>query len=450
MAIATGAFCYIKSKKTVRPNPQAISIVMNRVAALVLGGGEGSRLFPLTATRCKPAICFGGKYRMIDVPISNCFNAGCFKIFVITQFLSASLHKHILSTYRLDSFKSGFIELLAAEQKPQKKEWYAGTADAVRQNIEYFVETPVDYFLILSGDQLYHMNYQNMVRLAMETDADVVVAALPVNGEDARRMGILKVGEDNLITDFHEKPKEKTVLERFALPHSLNEELGIDSSSNRNYLGSMGIYLFKRQVLLETLASDHYEDFGKHLIPSKVQQGKVVAYIHNGYWEDIGTIGSFYKANIALTKPYPEFNFHDENHPIYSYHSNLPAPKLFNTHVDHSIICEGSIIEADEITNSILGPRSVIETGTVIRDSYVMGNDFYTRPVNTPNLPENIVIEEDSYIQNCIIDKNVHIGKGVELYNKQKLTSYNGENIFIRDGIIVVTRGASIPDGFIL
>lgn len=430
--------------------PAEGNINMNRVAALILGGGQGTRLFPLTLTRCKPAITFGGRHRLIDIPLSNSINSGCLKNFVITQFLSSSLHQHIFKTYHMGTFTTGFIELLPAEEKPKKSGWFQGPADAVRQNIEYFIETPVDYFLILSGDQLYNMNFQHLVRTAQMTNADVVICALPVNANDAKRMGILKINGDRIITDFCEKPQDKETLDTLHISSDVQKKTGIELESSTPYLGSMGIYLFKRDALLKILEQDSREDFGKHLIPSLIKQGKTTLFLHQGYWEDIGTIESFYKANMALTQLHPQFNLYDENNPIISSHTNLPGPKFYNTHLNQSIVCEGSIIEADEITNSILGPRSVVKKGSIIRDSYVMGNDFYTPPIQTGRLPDVLEIGEHCIIRNAIIDKHARLGKGVQLVNKNKLTSYNSDDIYIRDGIIIVTRGASIPDGFIL
>jgi len=439
----------ISKHKTIR-KLQKQPVEMNRVASIILGGGQGTRLFPLTITRCKPAINFGGKYRLIDVPISNALNSGCDKIFIITQFLSSSIHQHVFRTYHRDTFSGGFIELLPAEQKPSDLGWFQGTADAIRRNIDYFIETPVDYFLILSGDQLYNLDFRKMLSFANETDADLVIAALPVEEGEAKRMGLLKIDAHHFVRDFYEKPQEKRVLDRLKLSNTTLERIGVFGDGKSQYLGSMGIYLFKRQALLQLLQQDPREDFGRHLIPTKVSQGNVAAYLHHGYWEDIGTIESFYKANIALTQPDPRFNCYDETNPIFAAQLTLPGPKIKNTHVSHSIICEGAIIEGDEITNSILGPRSIIKTGCIIRDSYVIGNDFYTPPIATPRLPEQLHIDENCIIRNAIIDKHVRIGKGVQLINKNKLSHYNGENIFIRDGIIVVPRGATLPDGFIL
>lgn len=420
--------------------PVRKSMDMNRVASIILGGGQGTRLFPLTVTRCKPAISFGGNYRLIDIPMSNSINSGCLKIFIVTQFLSSSLHQHIFKTYRLGTFSSGFIELLPAEEKPTASHWFQGPADAVRQNIEYFLETPVDYFLILSGDQLYNMNFQDMLQFARKTKADLTIATLPVNEAEATRMGLLKIDKHNFITDFSEKPVGDELLKM--QHHRPNDD--------PYYLGSMGIYLFKRDTLFKLLAQDPREDFGKHLIPTKVREGNVAAYIHHGYWEDIGTIDSFYKANIALTKPHPEFNWYDEENKIFNSHCNLPGPKIYNTRVSQAILCEGSIIEAAEITNSILGPRSIVQEGTIIRNSYIMGNDFYAPPVRSPRLPNKLQIGKNCLIHGAIIDKHAKIGNNVRLINKNQLTHFNSDDVYIRDGIIIVTRGACLPDGFTL
>lgn len=424
---------------------------MKLVASVILGGGEGTRLYPLTLTRCKPAINFGGKYRLIDIPISNSIHSDCHKIFVLTQFLSSSLHHHIFQTYMQGGRASGLIEILTAEQKPTQKSWYQGTADAVRQNIDYLLESPVEYFLILSGDQLYHINFLEMINYAKVVDADVVIASLPVNAQDASRMGVLKVDKHNFITDFYEKPQDPVLLKQLRCSKEVLESIGISATSKRNYLGSMGIYLFKRKALVDLLKKDPREDFGKHLIPTQLEKGRVAAFLYDGYWEDIGTIETFYQANMSLTNPTPQFSFHHELRPIYTSRYDLPPARFSNTQVNQTILCEGAIIEADEITRSILGPRSVIHKGAIIRDSYVMGNDYYESVVRDHcRLPAAPRIGENCILSRTIVDKNATIGKGVQLINKQKLTHYNGENVFIRDGIIIVPRGATIPDGFIL
>lgn len=431
--------------------PREIPVDMGKVGSIILCGGEGKRLYPLTLTRCKPAIDFGGKYRLVDVPISNSINTGCHKIFLLTQFLSASLHRHVFQTYHQAGIPAGFIEILSAEQKPMAREWYQGTADAVRQNIEYLLDTPVDYFLILSGDQLYNLDFCNMMRFAKKTDADVVIAALPVNGDDAQRMGILKIDDDDFVVDFIEKPQERNVLERFRSPDHVLKRAGAESASQCEYLGSMGIYLFKRQALLDLLEQDPREDFGKHLIPTQIKKGGIAAFLYDGYWEDIGTIGSFYHANIALTKKNPPFNLYSSDQPIYSSRHDVPPAKIINTIVNQSMICEGSVMEGSEITNSILGPRTKVKKGTVIHDSYVIGNDFFEPPKkNAKKLPDSFYIGENCIIKRAIIDKHTQIGDGVQLTNKKNLIHYDGDNIFIRDGIIIVPTGIVIPDGFIL
>lgn len=423
---------------------------MKRVAAIVLGGGQGARLFPLTTTRCKPAMCFGGRYRLIDIPISNSLNSGCDKIFIITQFLSSSLHQHILRTYHLDAFSSGFIELLPAEEKPDAKSWFEGTADAVRKNLNYLQETPVDYFLILSGDQLYNIHFEEMLQFARDSDADLVVASLPVGEKEAGRMGILQVDEHNRITSFHEKPQHPKELAKLRLTENQMIARNIDPKQKRAFLGSMGIYLFKRQVLLDLLVEDSRNDFGKHIIPFKVEEGNAITYIYHDYWEDIGTIESFYQANMALTRRLPLFDCYNEDRKIFSQHTNLPGARISDCRIRSSIICEGAVIEAEEISGSIIGLRTLIHKGVTIRDSYVMGNDFYEPPIITDRLPEHFQIGEDSLICKAIIDKNVSIGKNVRLINKDRLNHYDSDNIYIRDGIIVVPRGATIPDNFVL
>jgi len=421
---------------------------MNRVATIVLSGGEGTRLFPLTSTRCKPAISFGGRYRLIDIPLSNSINSGCLKIFIVTQFLSSSLHQHIFKTYHPGSYSTGFIELLPAEQKPKNKNWFQGTADAVRQNIEYFIDTPVDYFLILSGDQLYNMNFQEMMRFAKNSNADLVVATLPVEDKETKRLGILKINEQQQIVDFLEKPETLEAIKDFAIPKNVQDTFSEEDASKR-YLGSMGIYLFKREYLFKLLQQDSREDFGKHLIPTAVKQGKTFAYVYDGYWEDIGTIESYYQANMSLTQLNPKLDWYDENNPIFTSHHNLPGPKIYDAKINNSILCEGVVVGAQEVTNSILGMRSIVHEGTIIRNSYVIGNDYYTAPLN-PKTQKPYLIGKNCVIEKAIIDKQVYIGNNVKLINQNNLMHYNSDDIYIRDGVIIVTRGATLPDGFIL
>lgn len=414
-------------------------IDMSSVAAIILGGGAGTRLFPLTLTRCKPAISFGGRYRLIDIPMSNALNVGCNKIYILTQFLSASLHRHILKTYRMESYSPGFVEILSAEQKPGKSLWYQGTADAVRQNIEYLQDCEADYFLVLSGDQLYQMHFEDMVALAERSGADLVVAAKPIDDASAKRMGVLKIDEENFIFDFLEKPSDSLSL----------EGMKMSSGYSRELLGSMGIYLFKKKALLKLLKEDLREDFGRHLIPSQVKKGNAVAFLFHGYWEDVGTIESLYKANIALTETKPSFDLYDEKFPIHSVHHSLPPPKINGTHVASSLICEGGDIRADEISHSIIGPRLHIGEGTVVEKAYLFGNDSYTLPSQSKEDFRRYSIGKNCEIRQAIIDKHVRIGNNVRLINQHGYKSYESESLFVREGIIVVRQGAAIPDSFV-
>jgi glucose-1-phosphate adenylyltransferase len=427
---------------------------MSSVACVILGGGEGTRLFPLTQSRCKPALVFGGRYRLIDVPISNSLTSGISKIFVLTQFLARSLHRHIFRTYRQDSFFPGCIEVLSAEQRPGKSEWFRGTADAVRQNAEYLLETSAEFFLILSGDQLYRMDFQKLMRCTEQSDVDVWVATLAVDEKEASRMGIMKVNEDRHIIDFYEKPKTKELLEKLKTPKPALAKMGLSTEGEKEFLGSMGIYLFRRSALFSLLESNPGHDFGKHLIPDQVKRGRIAAFAHEGYWEDIGTIESFYNANLALNQPTPPFSCHDELHPIFTTSSHLPGPRFGNGIITSSTICEGSIINAKEISNSLIGQRSVMGRGTVIRDTYIMGNDFYHYPIHSvtkaslTNLPTAPTIGENCTIQRAIIDKNVCIGNNVRLTNAKNLTTFDSDPLYVRDGIIVVPQGSVIPEGF--
>lgn len=420
---------------------------MKSVATIILGGGRGTRLFPLTKWTSKPALCYGGRYRLIDIPISNALNSGCHQIYIITQFLSTTLHQHIFKTYRMSSFSSGCIELLSTEERHHDKIWFQGTADAVRQNLDYLLNTSADYFLILSGDQIYNMDFLDMLHFAHKTDADLVIAALPIDEHNAKRMGVLQVDDNDFIILFKEKPQKKAEIDIMRLARPLEHNL---SHCSQDILGSMGIYLFKRQALINLLLQDPREDFGKHLIPTKVAEGNTAAYIYHGYWEDIGTIESFHKANLALTQNRPLFDCYNEAKCIYTSPTHLAGAKICGTMVKSSIICEGSIVEADEITHSILGPRTVVKPGSIIRDTYIMGNDSYMPQLKSEKMPDQFQIGENCIIQKAIVDKCTCIGNGVQLINKNKRQHYDHELLYIRDGIIVIPRGTTIPDGFIL
>lgn len=437
-------------QKTFKKSP--CSIDSRQIACIILGGGEGCRLHPLTLSRSKPAMNFGGQYRLIDVPISNAIHANCYKIFVLTQFLSSSLHHHLFQTYMQGGFSSHPIEILTAEQKPSQKSWFQGTADAVRQNLDYLLETPVDYFLILSGDQIYNIDFHDMFSFAHKTQADVVIAALPINESDANRMGVLKVNQDNYITEFYEKPQELTILQHLRSSLNFPENNSRSSSNPKNFLGSMGIYLFKRKALVDLLYNDSRADFGKHLIPTQVKkENSIAAYIYDGYWEDIGTVSSFYEANIALTKPFPELQLYHNTRPIFFSKSHLPPARIGHSEIHQSILCDGSLVEAKHVSQSILGPRSVVLSGTDISDSYIMGNDYYMATMREHHrLPLEPRIGKNCQLKKVIVDKNVVIGDDVQLINKNNLTAYDTEQLYIRDGIIIVPRGATIPSGFVL
>lgn len=437
-------------KPTARMKPKrrndSIPPTMQQVDAIILGGGQGTRLFPLTLTRSKPAISFGGYYRIVDVAISNAINSGCQKIYVVTQFFSTSLHQHIYRTYRDDAFVNGRIQLLPAEERPSHRGWFSGTADAVRQNLGYLSESSADYFLILSGDQLYNINFKEMLDFAYETGSDLTIASTTIDEETSKRMGVLQIDEHHRITNFVEKPQTPEDLNPFKLPKKIQKSR---NASAKPFLASMGIYLFKREALIDLLLADSRDDFGKHLIPAIVATGKASAFLYDGYWEDIGTTGSFHQANISLTDLTPSFDCYNEAWPLFCRHYNLPGPKIAKTVLNHTILCEGCIIEADEITRSILGPRSVVKSGCIIRNTYMMGNNFYAPPKHS-KLPHDLSVGENTLIFNAIIDKHTSIGKNVQLVNKDNLTHFDSPNVYIRDGIIVVPPGATIPDGYVI
>lgn len=414
--------------------------LIKRVAAVILAGGQGTRLFPLTQHRCKPAVGFGGRYRLIDIPLSNSLNSDITRLFVISQYFASNLHQHILATYHLDFFQSGGIELLCPEEIPNRKLWFKGTADAVRQNLEHLVKSPVDYFLILSGDQLYNIDFREMIRFAKEKNADMVVASLKVPEEEASRMGVLKIDTTDHIKDFYEKPKEPEVLKRFAA----------SDGKASFYLGSMGIYVFKREALIALLQEEGH-DFGHHLIPIQVKKGNAYAYNYRGYWVDIGTIDSFYEANMALLDQKHCLDTYDESNPIYTQPYNLPNPMIKEAVIRNSLIGQGAIIEGNEIINSVIGIRSHIKCGTNISHSIVMGNHFYRPPLHQyPPLPEEFSIGENCIIEKAIIDEHTYIGNKVCLINKNKRERFDGNGVYIRDGIIIVTSGTKLPDGYLL
>lgn len=419
----------------------------DRVACIILAGGQGTRLFPLTEQRCKPAVNFGGRYRLIDIPISNSLNSNMNHIYVISQYFSANLNQHIIETYHLDHFQGGSLNLLYPEERPQGKIWYEGTADAVRKNMEELTKLPFDYIVILSGDQLYNMDLEAMVSFAYEKNADLTIAALPVGSSAAPRLGLLNIDDEFNIIDFYEKPTDPKVLEKFELSDEFIMHHDIHSSNPPCFLASMGIYVFKREVLISLLKEDNRADFGKHLIPTQLKRGNAAAFLYQGYWEDIGTIASYYEANLALTTNSLGLDLYNEILPIYAHNHFLPGARISETVVTNSMICDGTILEAKEITHSVIGVRAVVQRGTIIRDSILLGNKAYS---STMDPTHHFEIGENCFLNRVIVDQDVKIGNNVRLSNEKKLDSYDGQGIYIRDGIIIVTSNTSIPDNFVL
>ncbi len=413
------------------------------VLTVVLGGGAGTRLFPLTQDRAKPAVPLAGKYRIVDIPISNCINSDLRRIFVLTQFNSSSLHRHIQETYRFDHFAPGFVEILAAQQRPESIEWYQGTADAVRQNLVHLNDYSHRFVLILSGDQLYRMNYRTMIQRHLATGAEVTVATLPVRPDEAAAFGIMDVAPDGRITRFVEKPKDPAVVTSLRPDWSA---FGPEPAAGGDaVLASMGIYLFNRDMLTEALRGTE-ADFGKHLIPKLIESGRVYALMHEGYWEDIGTIRSFYEANLDLCEAVPKFNFYDATAPVFTHARYLPPTKLVRCRTERSLIADGCIIVDAEIVHSLVGVRSRINGGAAIRDSLVMGADYYETPERVrPGAPP-MGVGEGTVIERAIIDKNARIGRNVRITPDDKPAEMDGANYFVRDGIVVIPKGSVVPD----
>ena len=409
---------------------------MNDVLGIIMGGGRGSRLHPLTKMRSKPAVPIAGKYRLIDIPISNCINSGIHRVAILTQFNSVSLHRHITQSYNFDAFHTGWVDILAAEQTPETADWYQGTADAVRKQVFEIQATGADYVLILAGDHLYRMDYREMAEFHWEKNADITVAVQPVARGEASRFGILKVESDGRISSFVEKPKDPEVQKRF-ISRAHDEE--------RPFLGSMGIYLFKTSVLIDLLTNfpDH-DDFGGDIIPEAIKSLKVFGYDFDGYWEDIGTIRSFYETNLKLTSSNPPFNFYDPKAPIYTHARFLPGSIVEDSRLQDVLLAEGSRIRKAEITHSVVGVRSQIAEGTVIRDSIIMGADYYT-PKRHPEVP--IGIGRNCHIESAIIDKNAQIGDNVVIKPFPDDKDIDHELYSVRDGIVVIAKDTVIPSG---
>jgi len=429
---------------------------VKKVLGIILGGGAGTRLYPLTKLRAKPAVPLAGKYRLIDIPVSNCINSEIFKIYVLTQFNSASLNRHIARAYSFSGFTEGFVEVLAAQQTKDNPSWFQGTADAVRQYLWLLQEWEVEEFLILSGDHLYRMDYREFVQRHRETNADITLSVVPMDEKRASDFGLMKIDKKGRVVDFSEKPKGAE-LKKMQVDTTV---LGLDAIQAKQspYIASMGIYVFKKDVLIQLLnKSLEQTDFGKEIIPSSAKDYNVQAYLYNGYWEDIGTIEAFYDANLALTQqPQPPFSFYDEQAPIYTRARYLPPTKLLDSHITESMIGEGSIIKECRISHSVLGIRSRIEAGCIIEDTLVMGADYYEPFVerqcslDKENIPMGI--GADTTIRRAIIDKNARIGQNVKIINKDRVQEAEREKqgFFIRNGIIVVFKNAVIPDGTVI
>lgn len=421
-----------------------------QVIAVILGGGAGTRLYPLTASRSKPAVPIAGKYRLVDIPISNCINSGINRMFVLTQYNSASLNKHIKNTYHFSVFSSAFVDILAAEQTPDSTSWYQGTADAVRQSLRHLNQHDCEYVLILSGDQLYQMDFQQMLSNHKESGADISIATIPVAEREASDFGILKANDEHQITSFIEKPKKDL------LPDWESDTGEYMKRQGRNYLASMGIYVFNRKLLVDLLMDVYkdYTDFGKEILPKSLDTYKVVSYQYDGYWTDIGHIYSFFEANLALTQDIPPFNLFDNSKSVYTRARMLPPAKISGTTLEKTIIAEGCIINASRIENSVVGIRSRIGHGTTIVSSYLMGTDYYETIEEMSNsiqkgLPQ-LGIGERCYIRNAIIDKNCRIGNDVRINGSNHLENADHSLYTIKDGIVVVKKGAILPDGFVI
>jgi len=429
---------------------------MRSVLAIILGGGRGSRLFPLTAQRSKPAVPVAGKYRLIDIPISNCINSDLQKIYVLTQFLSVSLHRHIANTYKFDMFSSGFVEILAAQQTNDSFDWYQGTADAVRQNISYIErENPRDV-VILSGDQLYRMDYRDLLRTHHETKADVTLAAIPVKEDQTAGFGLLSMTDEGRVTGFVEKPKTVDERQPYFTKAEWIAKRGIEPQG-RNYLANMGIYAFKTEVLLELLtAKPLATDFGKEIFPKNFKTKQMYSHLFDGYWEDLGTIKSYHESSLSLGAANPPFDFFAQDGLIYTRMRNLPASRINGATLEHSLVADGCVVgPRTRLENAILGVRSRIGSDCILRDTVLIGSDTFEtdidRAANAKAGRPNLNIGDGSIIHRAIIDKDCRIGKRVRLVNDEKKQDFDGPNgmYYIRDGIICVPRGVAIPDGTI-
>lgn len=422
-------------------------LLESKVVSIILGGGQGSRLSPLTAARSKPAVPIAGKYRLVDIPISNCINSGLRRMFVLTQFNSASLNKHIKNTYNFSFFSNAFVDILAAEQTPGNEGWYQGTADAVRQSLHHIKQHEFEYILILSGDQLYQMDFSDMIKNHIDKGAEITIATIPVNAKDGTSFGILKADENLSITSFIEKPNAEKII-------GWESEVGPEmEAKGRNYLASMGIYLFNKDVLINMLEGNLRHDFGKQIIPDAVGVNKIISYQYEGYWTDIGNIDSFFEANLGLTDDVPEFNLFSKN-PVYSRARMLPPSKIGGTRLENVIIADGCIINAEEVTRAVIGIRSRIGKGTKVSNCYIMGSDYYQtieelKGLATAHRPLT-GIGENCVIDTAILDKNCYIGNNVTIKGGSHLPDSDCPTHTIKEGIVVIKKSAVIADGTVI
>lgn len=417
----------------------------NEVLSIILGGGQGSRLHPLTHARSKPAVPIAGKYRLVDIPISNCINSEIKRIFVLTQFNSESLNKHIKNTYSFSFFSKAFVDVLAAEQTPENNGWFQGTADAVRQSMHHFLKHDFEYALILSGDQLYQMDFNDMIKAHKKSKAKISIATIPVNEKDATSFGILKSDDKNQVTSFIEKPDASL------LPDWTSEVSDEMKAEGRNHLASMGIYIFNRDLLIELMSNPDTIDFGKEIIPQSINKYKTLSYQYEGYWTDIGNVESFFEANLGLTDDIPKFNLYDRSKRIYTRARMLPTTKITGTTLSKTVIAEGCIISAAKIERSVIGIRSRIGNDSTVINTYMIGSDFYQNEKEiTDNKTINMGIGQRCFIKNVIIDKNCSIGDDVRINGGKHLKDVETDKYVIKDGIVVLKKGTILPNGFVI
>jgi glucose-1-phosphate adenylyltransferase len=431
---------------------QRMSTNTSNVLSVIMGGGQGTRLFPLTKDRAKPAVPLAGKYRLVDIPISNCMNSGLRRIYILTQFNSASLHRHISQSYKFDHFSGGFVEILAAQQTFDDTSWYQGTADAVRKNMIHILNHDFDYLLILSGDQLYRMDFRHIVTQHTETGADLTIATIPVARHAAQSLGIMQINAERRIINFVEKPKDPAVLNSLVLPRHLYDQLGVEGDEEF-FLASMGIYVFNREVIVKLLAND-FTDFGKHIIPGAIKTHRVFSHVFQGYWEDIGTIRSFFEANLDVASELPRFNFFDMSAPVFTRPRFLPASKINGATIDHAVISDGCIINRARITHSIVGVRSSVESGAELHRAILLGCDYYESyesiKANEAMGRPRIGIGKNTRIENAIVDKNARIGDNVVISPAGKPENVDHDLWHIRDGIVIIPKNGVLPHGTVI